>query len=114
VSGVAMVLAGNSRPSSGAEHLISHALDRFPIHDLHGLQVGVAAFFTLRLHGMDHLRYKKLLSQIGFPCSCRSSMWIGNFMKAVQLAPQTRSGRYTILSEVTPELLQERTTKFME
>jgi len=44
VSGVAMVLAGNSRPSSGAEHLISHALDRFPIHDLHGLQVGVAAF----------------------------------------------------------------------
>jgi len=29
------------------------------------------------------------------------------FMKAVQLAPQTRSGRYTILSEVTPELLQE-------
>jgi len=44
VSGVAMVLAGNSRPSSGAEHLISHALDRFPIHDLHGLQVGVQRF----------------------------------------------------------------------
>jgi len=44
VSGVAMVLAGNSRPSSGAEHLISHALDRFPIHDLHGLQVGWQRF----------------------------------------------------------------------
>jgi len=108
VSGVAMVLAGNSRPSSGAEHLISHALDRFPIHDLHGLQVGVAAFFTLRLHGMDHLRYKKLLSQIGFPCSWQElNVDRETFMKAVQLAPQTRSGRYTILSEVTPELLQE-------
>jgi len=68
----------------------------------------VAAFFTLRLHGMDHLRYKKLLSQIGFPCSWQElNVDRETFMKAVQLAPQTRSGRYTILSEVTPELLQE-------
>jgi len=80
VSGVAMVLAGNSRPSSGAEHLISHALDRFPIHDLHGLQVGVAAFFHFASswHGSSPLQ--ELLSQIGFLAVGRSSMWIGKLL----------------------------------
>jgi len=108
VSGVAMVLAGNSRPSSGAEHLISHALDRLPTHSLHGLQVGVATFFTLRLHGKDYRRYMELLNQIGFPCNWEQlNVGKETFMEAVKIAPQTRSGRYTILSEVTSELLQE-------
>lgn len=108
VSGVAMVLAGNSRPSSGAEHLISHALDKFPKHSLHGLQVGVAAFYTLRLHGLDYRYYRSLLKRIGFPTTLDAlGVDKETFMQAIAIAPQTRTGRYTILSEVTPELLEE-------
>jgi glycerol-1-phosphate dehydrogenase [NAD(P)+] len=50
-SGVAMSIAGSSRPASGAEHLISHQLDR-TVDDpaLHGHQVGVASVVTAYLH----------------------------------------------------------------
>lgn len=43
-SGLAMIIAGNTRVSSGAEHLISHAIDEyFPEKStIHGLQVGWA------------------------------------------------------------------------
>lgn len=43
-SGLSMIIAGNTRVSSGAEHLISHAIDEyFPDKStIHGLQVGWA------------------------------------------------------------------------
>jgi len=50
-SGVAMSIAGSSRPASGAEHLFSHQLDRTaPDAALHGHQVGVGAILTEYLH----------------------------------------------------------------
>lgn len=108
VSGVAMILAGNSRPCSGAEHLISHALDLMESHSLHGLQVGLASFFTLRLHGCEYQTYQRLLSGVGFP-SCWQALGItdSQFMEAVKYAPKTRSGRYTVLSEIDPVVLEE-------
>jgi glycerol-1-phosphate dehydrogenase [NAD(P)+] len=51
-SGVAMSIAGSSRPASGAEHLFSHQLDRIaPNEALHGHQVGVGSVMTAYLHG---------------------------------------------------------------
>jgi glycerol-1-phosphate dehydrogenase [NAD(P)+] len=51
-SGVAMSIAGSSRPASGAEHLFSHQLDRLaPGTALHGHQVGVGSIATAYLHG---------------------------------------------------------------
>ncbi|QFU81571.1 NAD(P)-dependent glycerol-1-phosphate dehydrogenase [Natronorubrum aibiense] len=51
-SGVAMSIAGSSRPASGAEHLFSHQLDRIaPEAALHGHQVGVGSIMTAYLHG---------------------------------------------------------------
>jgi glycerol-1-phosphate dehydrogenase [NAD(P)+] len=51
-SGVAMSIAGSSRPASGAEHLFSHQLDRIaPGRALHGHQVGVGSIMTAYLHG---------------------------------------------------------------
>lgn len=43
-SGLAMTIAGSSRVSSGSEHLISHAIDKFMPEKatIHGLQVGWA------------------------------------------------------------------------
>ena len=50
-SGVAMSIAGSSRPASGAEHLFSHQLDRIaPGKALHGHQVGVGSIMTAYLH----------------------------------------------------------------
>jgi glycerol-1-phosphate dehydrogenase [NAD(P)+] len=50
-SGVAMSIAGSSRPASGAEHLFSHQLDRLAAEPaLHGHQVGVGSVVTAYLH----------------------------------------------------------------
>ncbi|MFC7166551.1 NAD(P)-dependent glycerol-1-phosphate dehydrogenase [Halospeciosus flavus] len=50
-SGVAMSIAGSSRPASGAEHLFSHQLDRIaPGKALHGHQVGVGTILVEYLH----------------------------------------------------------------
>jgi glycerol-1-phosphate dehydrogenase [NAD(P)+] len=53
-SGIAMAMAGSSRPASGCEHHASHLWDllaaegRRP-HNAHGLQVGYATHFAMRL-----------------------------------------------------------------
>ncbi len=54
LSGLAMQLMGNSRPASGAEHHISHAIEMEPeglaVHSdgLHGEKVGVATIYAAR------------------------------------------------------------------
>jgi glycerol-1-phosphate dehydrogenase [NAD(P)+] len=50
-SGLAMALSGTSRPCSGSEHLISHAIDfnKLSENTLHGLQVGSISMFCLYL-----------------------------------------------------------------
>ncbi|HSV32403.1 MAG TPA: sn-glycerol-1-phosphate dehydrogenase [Atribacteraceae bacterium] len=61
-SGFSMVITGDSRPASGAEHLIAHYLeimslqqDRHP--SLHGLRVGAATILVKRMfdHFLRHL-----------------------------------------------------------
>ncbi len=60
VSGYAMVMAGNSRPASGAEHHMSHYLETdflrrgLPI-PLHGIKVGLGTLVSLYLyHSLRH------------------------------------------------------------
>jgi glycerol-1-phosphate dehydrogenase [NAD(P)+] len=53
-SGIAIALAGNSRPASGCEHHASHFWDLLAAHGrrapmLHGLQVGYATRYAMRL-----------------------------------------------------------------
>lgn len=50
-SGLAMTLVGSSRPSSGAEHLFAHYIDRY-MHgrSLHGEQVGVGTIALAYYH----------------------------------------------------------------
>ncbi len=52
-SGLAMIISGNTRGTSGAEHLISHAIDEFypERSTIHGIQVGWA-------HGIISKRYR--------------------------------------------------------
>lgn len=101
LNGIAMEICGSSRPASGSEHLISHALDMHsPQPRLHGLQVGVAAYLVSHLQRrntdsiaglFDHTRFWDAFE--GRPL-CRRE-WI----EAVRLAPGIKEGFHTILSE---------------
>jgi glycerol-1-phosphate dehydrogenase [NAD(P)+] len=110
MSGVAMSIAGTSRPSSGGEHNIGHSLDRIMGKDRkpHGIQVGFSTLLIVYLHGRMELfdLIKKLFEKFHFP---RTFDELGiseeSFLKAVKLAPTIRN-RYTILNEIPHERLE--------
>ena len=69
-SGLSMIISGDTRGTSGAEHLISHAIDEyFPEKStIHGLQVGWAHLFiekNIRKNEFETNRLEKLFSKIG-------------------------------------------------
>ena len=102
-SGVAMSIAGSSRPASGAEHLVSHQLDRIaPGTALHGHQVGVASIVTEYLHsgeGGDWKRVRDALDGIDAPTTV-DALGIDDeqFIRAMTTAHEIRD-RYTILGD---------------
>jgi len=100
-SGVAMSIAGSSRPASGAEHLISHQLDRIaPGQALHGHQVGVASVLTEYLHSGNSGRWRAIrdaLEQIGAPTTAAElGVSDDDLLEAMTTAHEIRD-RYTIL-----------------
>jgi len=104
LSGIAMELVGNSRPCSGSEHQISHAMDQlFPGRDvLHGEQVAFGTLVSSILWDFQPEFMREFLQKFNLPT--RLSMLgfkRGDFFKIVDKAPQTRPGRYTILSETS-------------
>ncbi len=101
-SGIAMEIAGTSRPASGSEHLISHALDKISAAPkIHGLQVGLASYLCAMLQNnpsTDGLR--DILTKIGFfKCIEKNPFDKKEFLEALRLAPQIKDNYYTILSE---------------
>jgi glycerol-1-phosphate dehydrogenase [NAD(P)+] len=102
-SGLAMCLAGSSRPASGGEHKISHSLDYlFPLRNaLHGEQVGIATILTMALQKNPYLNaVKRFYKEIKFPfkLSCLN-INDDKFIEAVKFAKNIRPWRYTILEE---------------
>ncbi|MBN1499941.1 MAG: iron-containing alcohol dehydrogenase family protein [Spirochaetes bacterium] len=101
LSGIAMEIAGSSRPGSGSEHLISHAYDKVAEKpSAHGLQVGVSAYGVSFLQGDTYEQLKKVIAECGFfsylkenPLSRR------DLIEAVKFAPGIKENYYTILSE---------------
>jgi len=101
VAGIAMSVAGSSRPCSGSEHLFSHALDRVCAQpSLHGEQCGVGAIMMMYLHGGDWKRLKNSLLTIGAPTTARE-LGVRNeeVVKALVMAHTIRPDRYTILGD---------------
>jgi len=100
-SGVAMSIAGSSRPASGAEHLISHQLDRIaPGQALHGHQVGVASIITEYLHNGDDGQWRAIrdaLNSIDAPTTAAElGISDDDLLEALTTAHEIRD-RYTIL-----------------
>ena len=105
VSGIAMDLAGSSRPVSGSEHLFSHALDYYaPEKNLHGLQVALGTVAVLKLIGEDYRTVIDYLDRFGVDIH-PGHMGIDEdvFVQCMQRAPEMRPERYTYLNETPLE-----------
>mgnify|MGYP000085343152 CR=1 FL=1 len=101
-SGIAMGIAGSSRPGSGAEHLFSHALDRIASRPaLHGEQCGLGTIMMLYYRGDDRwIDIKEFFEQIGAPTDAYSiGLKKHEVINALTIAHKIRPERYTILGE---------------
>ncbi|HEY8488048.1 MAG TPA: iron-containing alcohol dehydrogenase [Thermaerobacter sp.] len=106
LSGLAMAIAGTSRPCSGSEHLLSHAIDYlYGGVAAHGLQVAAATVPMLRLQGQDELarEVEGVFRKLGIPCHL-AALGLGPdaIAAAARQAPAMRPGRFTILDVVEP------------
>ncbi|MFB9251588.1 iron-containing alcohol dehydrogenase family protein [Sphaerisporangium melleum] len=104
LSGMCMVVAGSSRPSSGGDHEILHAVDQlFPGTSNHGELAGIGAAFCFFLRE-DAPRLSLVtgcLRRHGLPVTPYDvGLTAEQFTEAVMLAPSTRPGRYTILEHL--------------
>lgn len=109
-SGVAMSIAGSSRPGSGGEHKFSHALDRLlPDKGLHGEKCGIGTIITMYLHGGDWKAIRDALRKIGAPTTPQEIGISDEIaVEALLMAKDIRPERFTILDMgVTRESARE-------
>ena len=101
MSGIANEIAGSSAPTSGSEHLISHALDKMLEHpQLHGIQVGIATYLMSVVQDHRYRRVDTIFMQTGFWDYVKTlDLRREDFEKAVDLAPSIKPFRYTYLHE---------------
>ena len=99
MSGIAN--AGSSAPTSGSEHLISHALDKFlPVPQLHGIQVGVATYLMSLVHDHRWKRVNTIFTDTGFFDYVETlDLKIEDYEQAIDLAPTIKPFRHTYLHE---------------
>ncbi|QLH74342.1 MAG: NAD(P)-dependent glycerol-1-phosphate dehydrogenase [Methanomassiliicoccales archaeon] len=113
ISGISMSVAGNSRPTSGSEHMFSHALDLIaPGKALHGEQCGVGCIMMMYLHGGDWKRIRNALIKIGAPTTARElGITKEQVIQALVTANKVRKDRFTILGMgLTPEAAEKIAT----
>jgi glycerol-1-phosphate dehydrogenase [NAD(P)+] len=100
--GVAMSIAGSSRPCSGSEHLFSHALDMTASnHAMHGEQCGVGTIMMAYLHRANWRRIRDTLKRLGAPTNADDlGVEKKDVVEALVAASTIRPERYTILNKV--------------
>lgn len=110
LGGLAMEIAGNSRPCSGSEHLFCHSLEENykEIRISHGMAVALGSLVSCRLQGRDDSLLRSVLNAYGMdmdPMNWGITKEI--FTDAWLKAADTRKDRHTVLNEVelTEELL---------
>ncbi len=102
MSGLAMEIAGSSRPCSGGEHAISHAIDElYPDRStFHGIQVGAATPLILKLHGKDTARLEDFMQKLQLPKSLQECGFSCDEIDRILLHARDSRSRKTILNEV--------------
>lgn len=99
--GVAMSIAGSSRPCSGSEHLFSHALDLIaPKSAMHGEQCGVGTIMMAYLQERNWKKIKATLRRVGAPTTAEElGIEPEHVIQALVKARTIRPERCTILDE---------------
>lgn len=103
MSGLAMEVAGSSRPCSGAEHLVSHALDQLLAGDArpHGEQVALGVLVMAGPSGVPVDRIRALYERIGLPTTLEGwGIPVATLVEAVAMAPSMRPDRLTVLDQL--------------
>ncbi len=100
-NGLVMGIQHSSRPASGSEHLISHALDYLRGRKgPHGLQVGIGTIVAAYLQGRDWERIRRYLEDVDAPTTAEALGISADMMvKALVIAPTLRR-RYTIFNRL--------------
>ncbi len=101
MSGIANEIAGSSAPTSGSEHLISHALDKLLEQpQLHGIQVGIATYLMARVQQHRYARVNTIFTDTGFWKYVETlGMRKEDFSRAIDMAPSIKPHRHTYLHE---------------
>jgi glycerol-1-phosphate dehydrogenase [NAD(P)+] len=108
-SGVAMSIAGTSRPASGGEHKFSHWLDANSDNPaLHGEQCGLGSIVTMYLHGGNWEKIRDTLKVVNAPINAKGlgmddGMVLSAFINSKEIRPQ----RTTILDKTTQTQIEE-------
>lgn len=113
MGGLAMEIAGTSRPSSGSEHLFCHALEEeFSeyVNVPHGIAVAMGSYGACKFQERNIQKITRIIKEYNIPVT--PSDWKITeeiFVGAWQQAAATRADRYTILNET--DLSTERLSK---
>lgn len=102
--GVAMGIAGSSRPCSGSEHLFAHAVELYAEENglkvVHGELVALGSIIMAYLHGMNWRKLKQVAEKAGLPTKLKEAgIDMDIAVKALTTAHRLRPDRYTILGE---------------
>ncbi|MFD2512309.1 iron-containing alcohol dehydrogenase [Pontibacter locisalis] len=103
-SGLSMALAGTSRPCSGSEHLLSHAIDFHSLSEntLHGYQVGSISIFCLYLQKRLDAKCINYAQELNIPLAFHnlSDDLSGKLSMIYETSGKMRPGRYTVLDTI--------------
>ena len=99
--GMAISIAGSSRPASGSEHLFSHALDKILDRPaLHGEQCGIGTILMMYLHGGNWKAIRDSLKAVQAPTTAAEiGISDDDVIEALLMAHEIRPERYTILGD---------------
>lgn len=103
MGGLAMEIAGNSRPSSGSEHLFCHSLEENfadQVYVPHGIAVAMGSVPACIFQERNIGKIKRIIHEYNIPV--KPSAWKVTediFIQAWQQASGTRADRYTILNQ---------------
>ncbi|MFH1722350.1 MAG: NAD(P)-dependent glycerol-1-phosphate dehydrogenase [Candidatus Altiarchaeota archaeon] len=114
-SGVAMGIAGSSRPCSGSEHNFSHALEKIAKKPaLHGEQCGVGSIMSAYLHHAGWEKVRDALKAVKAPTNAKElGVTDEEIIEALATAHKIRK-RYTIFRGGLTRIQAEELAKATE
>lgn len=101
MGGLAMEIAGSSRPCSGSEHLFCHAIEEYypELKISHGIGVALGSIASCVFQGRDESRLMDVMKTFGIDCNPMSyGITKDIFWDLWSRAERTRPGRVSILS----------------